>query len=70
MGEIAELMGEGVLYQECGVLIDGDDWPNAEEMACGYPGYCFDWGGDPECNGAVKRGRKVRTKRKARKAVR
>lgn len=55
MGDMAELVLEGVLCQECGVLIDDDDWPGAEGMACGHPRYCYDCGGDPECNGASKR---------------
>lgn len=55
MGEMAELMLEGVLCRECGTLIEDDDWKNAGKQACGYPRLCWDCGGDPECNGATVR---------------
>lgn len=34
MGEIANMMVDGVLCQQCGVLVDGD--------VPGYPRYCED----------------------------
>ena len=47
MGEIAELMMEGYLCAECGVLIkDGE--------ACGYPRYCPECGGKPFNNYASR----------------
>ena len=55
MGDTAELVMEGHLCQECMAAIDEDDWINALKNACGYPRYCWDCGGDPECNGAAKR---------------
>ena len=54
MGDNADMILEGVLCQECGGYIDNDDWPRAEELACGHPRYCRYCGGDPECNGARK----------------
>jgi hypothetical protein len=36
MGEIADMMLDGTLCEECGVYLDDD------EGACGYPRYCED----------------------------
>jgi hypothetical protein len=66
MGEIADMMLEGVLCQECGVYIDDEEcgWAGA----CGYPRYCPGCGGDPECNGAAKTGQyKEKKRRRTRK---
>ena len=53
MGEYADLIMNGDVCQECCVFIDLEDYPM--DGACGYPRWCYDCGGDPECNGAVKR---------------
>lgn len=55
MGEIADLILEGEICQECCQHID--NMPHA-----GHPRYCTDCGGDPQYNGAVKRGSKWRKK--------
>ncbi len=63
MGEHSDLVQEGVLCQECGVLIDNSDWPYAAKMADGYPRYCRACGGDPDCNGQSKIKRKEKHRR-------
>lgn len=50
MGEITELILEGVLCEGCGVVID--DVIEGYDGACGYPRRCGDCGGDPAVNGA------------------
>ena len=47
MGDIADMIQNGDLCQECGVFID-------DGMACGYPRYCEECGGDPDVNLAAK----------------
>ena len=71
MGNIAELMLEGVVCQLCSVFIGGGGPPDSLDRPCGYPRYCIDCGGDPECNGAVlkkvKKDGKAKNKKKERK---
>lgn len=52
MGEISDMMLEGILCQECGQYVD---YHTGESRACGYPRFCPDCGGDPETNYASKR---------------
>jgi hypothetical protein len=49
MGPIAELMADGTLCAQCGVLID--DEREGYAGACGHPRYCRRCGGKPESNG-------------------
>ena len=55
MGDVSDMVSEGVFCQECGVLIDSDDWIDAERMAGWHPRFCSWSGGNPETNGATKR---------------
>lgn len=54
MGEISEMITEGILCRECGQYIDDDDDPRTCG-ADGYPRFCADCGGDPNTNYAAKK---------------
>lgn len=64
MGDMADMVYEGIVCQECGVFITDNDWPDAAKNSCGYPRFCRACGGDPECNGAIRRKRNRRKKRR------
>lgn len=53
MSEMEDLMLNGDICQECNCVIDDDQ--NGFDGACGHPRFCLSCGGDPVCNGAVKK---------------
>lgn len=59
MGEIAEMMLEGILCESCGVFLGGD--------AAGYPRYCADCAAHSVDEEKIEKPKKTKQKKRKRK---